>query len=124
MSTEKRPDPRPSRFDKRTAPAARTPKPKRARGRPPKQALPAFRTKDRARSELARLAIDWPRVVLDDMAEACGTTRSSLAAYRTGQRRMPDAVARRLAQWLRGRAGAAVEVAEQLEDATRLEQDP
>lgn len=118
MSTTKSPKPRPSRFRLQAAPPST-----KTAGRRPKKPLPPLRSKDRARSELARLAIDWPRVVLDDMAQECGTTSSSLSAYRTGQRRMPDAVAKRLAEWLRNRADSAMEVAAQLEQAAQLAKD-
>jgi len=67
------------------------------------------------RERLARDAFDWPRATLASMAEDIGLSRSSLAAYRAGQRRLPDAVALRLAGWLRRRAELAERLATELE---------
>jgi hypothetical protein len=117
MATESAPPrPRPSRFDARQP----KPAPKTKRPKQPGKAKP-FRTVNRKRAELARLAIDWPRVVLEDMAEIAGVSRSAIASYRMGQREMPDHVALKLAHWLRERAQQQLDVAAQLERAASPE---
>ena len=115
--------PRPSRFAGRIGPSGQDSRPK---GVSTFRPLPPLRgVKDPDRANLARKAMDWPRPVLDDMAQAVGVSRSALNAYRAGQRRMPDAVALKLASWLRDRAHQAESLAGMLEQmAATSVQDP
>lgn len=66
------------------------------------------------RTELARRALDLARVKLDDIAEAVGASRGTLAAYRTGHRPLPAPVAWKMAEWLRAHAAEAQNVADEL----------
>jgi hypothetical protein len=121
MSTKNQNKPAPCRLAVRPVAKAAATATRQGPGRRPRKTLPPLRKRDRSREELARLAIDWPRALLEDMALGADTSRASLNAYRSGQRRMTDAVALRLAEWLRGRAAEALEVAAQLEDAAGSE---
>lgn len=64
---------------------------------------------------LARLAIDWPRVSLDVLAEGCGSSVPSLAAYRGGDRRIPPEVLRRLARWIVAHAKEGIALAGEID---------
>lgn len=68
-----------------------------------------------ARTDLARRALDLPRATLDDIAGGIGTTRGTLAAYRTGHRPLPAETAWELARWLRDHAGEALSLAAELD---------
>jgi hypothetical protein len=68
--------------------------------------------------DLQRRAIDETRLSLDDMAEAVDMSRSSLARYRLLGRnrvRMPEYVAKRLADFLRQHASHLEEIADELD---------
>jgi len=92
----------------------------RARGRPPRVSDPVA---DARRERLARIAIDWPRLTLQAMAEDLGVTRGALVAYRSGKRHLPPEVSRALVVWLRGRAIEAGEIADALEELGRVVPD-
>lgn len=70
---------------------------------------------DPTRADLARRALDWPRVTLEELATDLGCARSTLAAYRQGQRPLPASVAHDLAAWLRRRAADSLNLAAELD---------
>lgn len=72
-----------------------------------------------AAAELARRALDLPRVTLDELAAELDRSRSALKAYRTGDRQLPAEVAQELATWLRRHAAKLESVAEELESVGR-----
>jgi transcriptional regulator with XRE-family HTH domain len=88
-------------------------KPKRTKGgRPPRKPEPT----DAEREELAKRAIDWPRATLQDIASQTGISRATLAAYRSGERRLTDEATVALSGWLWTRSFEAKQLAESLID--------
>jgi transcriptional regulator with XRE-family HTH domain len=70
------------------------------------------------KKDLQRLALDAPRLSLDDLAEAAGVSRGSIARYRLQGKnrvRMPEYVAKRLATFLRQHASQLEEIADELD---------
>lgn len=64
--------------------------------------------------DLARRALDFPRVTLGELAQEIGASRPALAAYRAGDRTLPPEVAHALARWLRRHATDALDLADEL----------
>lgn len=71
-------------------------------------------TTETTTDELARRALDFPRVTLGDLAQEIGASRPALAAYRAGNRPLPPELAHALARWLRRHATAALDLADEL----------
>lgn len=70
------------------------------------------------KTDIQRRSLDEPRLTLDDLAEAAGVSRGSLARYRlTGKNRvrMPAYVARQLADFLRKHAAQLNKIAGELD---------
>jgi transcriptional regulator with XRE-family HTH domain len=68
--------------------------------------------------DLQQRAIDETRLTLDDLADAAGVSRGSIARYRLLGRnrvRMPEYVAKRLADFLRQHASHLEEIADELD---------
>lgn len=68
-------------------------------------------------------ALDLARATWGDVAEALGAGYRTLQAYRSGERRVTPAAARRLAAYLRDRARAFNKAAQRLEAAARREDE-
>jgi transcriptional regulator with XRE-family HTH domain len=82
------------------------------RGRPPREPAET----DEERDALTRLALDWPRTPLADMAEEIGLSRSTLAAIRSGARRINEDALGDLVEWLRGHAKEGEKLASRLDE--------
>lgn len=85
---------------------------KRKRGRPPRTPSPL----DARIAELARLAIDWPRVSLEDISEGTGWSVPSLTSYRAGGRRVTPQASESLANWIRVHAKEGMRIADELDE--------
>jgi transcriptional regulator with XRE-family HTH domain len=103
-------NPKPSRFEKKkpTPRDAEGTAKKRGPGRPKKNAP--------EEGGVAQAALDWGRVSLEFIAQELGVSRPTLAAYRTGERRLPPEVSRALAEWIRARSREGERLADQLEE--------
>lgn len=67
--------------------------------------------------EIQRVALDLPRVTLDDLAEALGETRASLHKYRQEDTRMPAVLKHQLAEFLRQHADTLRRLATELDSS-------
>jgi hypothetical protein len=68
-------------------------------------------------------ALETAFATLGDVAKGMGQGYRTLQAYRLGERRVTTSAARKLVSYLRARSAVFAAAADELEDATREEED-